>query len=111
MINISNKLNTQYVNSNKVNFKGKPQKIFNTAAETLQRTVEDFEKMKKLVIINGSPRNDSISNTYKALMAETAYYKNKFPELETAYFKLPKDMNGCFNCKTCIPRCVQKGDN
>ncbi|MBS5860948.1 flavodoxin family protein [bacterium] len=111
MINISNKLNTQYVNSNKVNFKGKPQKIFNTAAETLQRTVEDFEKMKKLVIINGSPRNDSISNTYKALMAETEYYKNKFPELETAYFKLPKDMNGCFNCKTCIPRCVQKGDN
>ena len=47
MINISNKLNTQYVNSNKVNFKGKPQKILNTAAETLQRTVEDFEKMKK----------------------------------------------------------------
>lgn len=47
MINISNKLNTQYVNSNKVNFKGKPQKIFNTAAETLQRTVEDFEKNEK----------------------------------------------------------------
>lgn len=51
MINISNKLNTQYVNSNKVNFKGKPQKIFNTAAETLQRTVEDFEKRKNWLLL------------------------------------------------------------
>jgi len=71
----------------------------------------ELANMKKLVIINGSPRNDSISNTYKALMAEANFYKSKLPDLQTEYFKLPKDMRGCFNCEKCIPKCVQTGDN
>ena len=111
----TNRHSTKTMPANKISFKGNAsqtgQKFAEAVAESLRKTIDDFDKMKKLVIINGSPRNDNISNTYKALMAEAAYYKNKFPELETEYFKLPKDMNGCFNCKTCIPHCVQKGDN
>lgn len=45
--------------------------------------------MKKLVVINGSPRNDEISNTYKALMAEVSFYKSKNPELIVVYKKNP----------------------
>ena len=32
--------------------------------------------MKKLLVINGSPRNDEVSNTYKALMSEVRFYKD-----------------------------------
>lgn len=108
---VNNNQKTNLSTKNSVNFKGLPKQITKNASETLKETVKEFENMKKLVIINGSPRDDSISNTYKALMAETKYFKDNNPELETAYFKLPRDMNGCFGCKTCIPRCIQNGDN
>ena len=61
--------------------------------------------MKKLLIINGSPRPDTISNTYKALMAEMKYYKNKFPDLDIIYKKLPADIVGCRNCEKCNLYC------
>lgn len=61
--------------------------------------------MKKLVVINGSPRNDEISNTYKALMAEASFYKSKNPELIVVYKKIPYDLMGCVNCKKCVPYC------
>ena len=61
--------------------------------------------MNKLVVINGSPRNDEISNTYKALQAEIKYFKEKNPNLEVVYFKLPVNLQGCINCPKCIPYC------
>ncbi len=103
------------IKDNKINFTGIPNSmadnILKASSEGIRHTIEEMDKIKKLVIINGSPRSDKISNTYKALMAEKEYYKTKYPEMETTYFKLPRDMNGCYNCKTCIPLCVQKGDN
>jgi multimeric flavodoxin WrbA len=66
--------------------------------------------MKKLIIINGSPRNDNLSNTYKALMAETNFYLEKYPKLETKYFKLPKVMSGCQNCSVCNIECNLKDE-
>lgn len=68
-------------------------------------------RMKKLVVVNGSPRPDKISNTYKALQAEMKYYLEKYPKLKTEYFKLPRDMNGCIACPKCVLGCVQKHDN
>ena len=61
--------------------------------------------MKKLLIINGSPRNDEISNTYRALTAEKEYMIKKNPGLEIKYFKLPGDMRGCINCAKCNTGC------
>lgn len=61
--------------------------------------------MKKLVIINGSPRNISISNTHKALMAEMDFYKKKYPDLEVKYFQLPQNLMGCINCEKCVEYC------
>lgn len=61
--------------------------------------------MKKLLIINGSPRKDSISNTYKALMAEKEYFIKQNEGLEVKYRKLPVNMQGCINCETCITGC------
>lgn len=100
---------------NKVSFKGLPEKLSqsivkSTSGEVL-KSIEKLGEIKKMLIINGSPRPDNISNTYLALMAEKEYYQNLYPELKTEYFKLPPDMNGCFNCKTCVPKCIQTGDN
>ena len=64
--------------------------------------------MKKLVVINSSPRNDNISNTYKALQAEIKYFKEHNENLEVVYFKLPYDLNGCINCAKCNTYCNQK---
>ena len=61
--------------------------------------------MKKLVIINGSPRHETVSNTYKALMAEKAFYQEKHPDMEVCYFHLPTNMQGCINCAKCVPNC------
>lgn len=61
--------------------------------------------MKKLVIINGSPRDEKISNTYKALMAEKQFYLEKYPDLEVEYFHLYPNFRGCMNCSTCNPYC------
>ena len=66
--------------------------------------------MKKLVVINGSPREDSISNTYKALNAEIKFYKEKYPDLKVVYFKLPKNMQGCVNCNKCNIDCNIKDE-
>ena len=66
--------------------------------------------MKKLVVINGSPRDDSISNTRKALQAEVEFYKEKYPDLEVEYFKLPDDLRGCRNCGKCLPMCCLKDE-
>ncbi len=100
---------------NEVSFQGGTEKlakaVVGSVSDDVLKSMEKFYEMKKMVIINGSPRHDDVSNTYRALMAEKEYYQNLYPELQTEYFKLPRDMNGCFNCKTCIPRCVQKGDN
>lgn len=71
----------------------------------------ELRSMRKMVIINGSPRPDNISNTYKALMAEEKFYKDKLPDLKTVYFKLPRDLKGCIGCEHCIPKCVLQGDN
>lgn len=64
--------------------------------------------MKKLLVINGSPRKDDISNTFKALISEVDFYKEKYPDLEVVYKKIPKDLNGCFNCKKCNQYCNYK---
>lgn len=61
--------------------------------------------MKKLIVINGSPRDDEVSNTYKALMAEVSFYKTKHPDLQVIYKKIPYNLMGCINCKKCIPYC------
>ena len=61
--------------------------------------------MKKLIVINGSPRDDEVSNTYKALMAEVSFYKTKYPDLQVIYKKIPYNLMGCINCKKCIPYC------
>ena len=66
--------------------------------------------MKKLLIINGSPRNDNVSNTYKALMAEKDYFLKKYPEIEVVYKKLPKNMQGCINCEKCNIMCNIKDE-
>lgn len=61
--------------------------------------------MKKLVVINGSPRSDSVSNTYKALIAEVDYFVKNNPGLEVEYFKLPSNLQGCMNCEKCDVTC------
>ena len=61
--------------------------------------------MKKLIIINGSPRHETVSNTYKALMAEKDFYQEKYPDMEVCYFHLPTNMQGCINCAKCVPNC------
>lgn len=61
--------------------------------------------MKKLIIINSSPRPDKISNTYRALMAEKEFFLSKHPSLEVSYHKLPIDLVGCMACINCIPGC------
>lgn len=64
-----------------------------------------MEKIDNLVVINGSPRPDNISNTYRALMAETEFLKEKNPNMNINYFKLPADLRGCQNCKKCFLEC------
>ena len=64
-----------------------------------------MEKINKLVVVNGSPRPDNISNTYQALMAEVEFLKEKNPEMETKYFKLPTNLSGCINCRECSVDC------
>lgn len=61
--------------------------------------------MKKLLVINGSPRNDNISNTYKALSKEIEYFKQRYPDLDVKYFKLPTNLQGCINCTKCHKYC------
>ena len=108
-INENNKIYNNQKLKQKVNFKsGMSKELIATSAKEAST---QLIKMKKLVVINGSPRSDKISNTYKALQAETEFFKKRYPNLETTYFKLPRDMNGCFACAKCTPGCVQKGDN
>lgn len=57
----------------------------------------------KMLIINGSPRDDGISNTYKALMAEAKYFKDKGYEIE--YLKIPATFYGCVDCGNCKQYC------
>lgn len=64
-----------------------------------------MEKINKLVVVNGSPRPDNNSNTYQALMAEVEFLKEKNPEMETKYFKLPTNLSGCINCRECSVDC------
>lgn len=66
--------------------------------------------MEKLVIINGSPRPDEISNTYKALQAEKEYFIKKYGDIETVYIKLPSNMQGCLACDTCVKMCNTKDE-
>lgn len=61
--------------------------------------------MKKLLVLNGSPRDDSISNTYRALMSEVKYFKEKHKGLEVKYIKLPYNLQGCINCNNCKEGC------
>lgn len=61
--------------------------------------------MKKLLVINGSPRSDEVSNTYKALMAEVKFYKDRYPDLTVVYKKIPKNLMGCINCEKCVIGC------
>lgn len=64
-----------------------------------------MDKINNLVVINGSPRPDNISNTYQALIAETEFLKEKNPEMKINYFKLPANLSGCRNCKECSLDC------
>ena len=61
--------------------------------------------MKKLLVINGSPRKDEISNTYRALMSEVEFHKKNNKNLEVIYYKLPIDLKGCINCEKCVVNC------
>lgn len=66
-----------------------------------------FKDKTKLLIINGSPRSDKISNTYKVLWDYAEYIQNKYSILKeyTQYIKLPVDMQGCIDCGNCIKKC------
>ena len=64
-----------------------------------------MEKVNKLVVINSSPRADTISNTYKALVAEVEFLQEKNPNMDVVYFKLPTDLKGCINCEKCSVDC------
>lgn len=66
--------------------------------------------INKLVVINGSPRPDTISNTYKALTSEVEFLKEKNKKMEISYFKLPINLNGCINCKQCKIDCNIKDE-
>lgn len=67
-------------------------------------------EINKLVIINGSPRSDNISNTYRALMAEKNYLEDRNPIMEVSYFKLPTNFTGCINCPACSVDCNIKDE-
>lgn len=69
-----------------------------------------MERALKLVIVNGSPRSDKISNTYKALMAEKEFILKERPDMEVVYFKLPINMQGCVNCTKCNVECNIRDD-
>lgn len=68
--------------------------------------------MEKMVIINGSPRPDKVSNTYKALMSYKDFLEEKYSvedgSFESTYFKLPADLRGCNNCPKCDIDCCFK---
>ncbi len=66
--------------------------------------------MKKIVVINGSPRDDKVSNTYRALMSEVDFFKEKNKKLEVVYHKLPKNFMGCVNCAKCNKYCNYKDE-
>lgn len=65
--------------------------------------------LKKVVIINGSPRPDKISNTYSALMAEKEFMKERTENsgglFVSSYLKIPPNICGCIGCEHCVPRC------
>ncbi|MDO5480994.1 MAG: NAD(P)H-dependent oxidoreductase [Candidatus Saccharibacteria bacterium] len=71
----------------------------------------------KAVFINGSPRPDSASNTYKALMAERDFFKKRAMEtsedFSCEYLKIPSDFSGCIGCNSCSslsPYCSQQNN-
>lgn len=64
-----------------------------------------MKNINKLVIINGSPRPDNISNTFQALMAEKEFLEEINPNMEVSYFKLPSNLRGCINCPECSVDC------
>lgn len=66
--------------------------------------------MKKLVVINSSPRPDEISNTYMALSAEINYFRDRYEDLIVEYIKLPKNMQGCIHCDECNIDCNTKDE-
>lgn len=88
----------------KVSFKQLPESFTKYA-------IEDAQRMKKIVAINGSPRDDKISNTFNAIKEQLDFYKKINPKLVIEYFKLPRAMSGCINCEHCQIGCIQTGDN
>ena len=105
-----NSNNLRKINKQNPAFKCKGSTV-GTKQAVLNAIPDEFARMKKMVVINGSPRKDSISNTYRALQAEIKYFLEKNPNLKIEYFKLPANMNGCIDCGHCKPGCVQEGDN
>ncbi len=69
-----------------------------------------MNEINRLVVINSSPRPDTISNTYQALMAEVEFLQEKNPNLNVSYFKLPTDLKGCINCPKCSIDCNIKDE-
>lgn len=64
----------------------------------------------KLVVINGSPRSEEVSNTFKALMAEKNYLLCSNPIDEVRYFQLPTNLSGCIDCRKCLVDCNIKDE-
>ena len=72
-------------------------------------------EVKKIVLLNGSPRKDSISTTYECLTAWGRKMKqdvesgnDNYDRVELCYLKIPNNLMGCQDCENCEQRCRHK---
>ena len=73
----------------------------NELLKTFKENISNKEKLNYFVISEIDKLDEEAQDKFYQIVKDREFFG----------IKLPKDMNGCFNCKTCIPRCVQKGDN
>jgi multimeric flavodoxin WrbA len=64
----------------------------------------------RLVVINGSPRCETVSNTFKALKAYTDYLKKCEFYFEDRYHQLPNGLKDCLGCTKCTLNCIQEDE-
>lgn len=71
--------------------------------------------VKKIVLVNGSPRDDSISVTYKCLsewglkmLKDVESGQEEYAKAELCYIKIPSNLMGCQACADCKQQCKYK---